>query len=92
MMMVAVIALAQELETGSPFAQVEAFHNAHALKQMKGAIDGRQVTVPRRKSVMDFFDGQWPPLLSQNAQNGLSRNGHLARFAPELFGQVRQVG
>jgi hypothetical protein len=78
MMVMPVIAFANELESRRAVAKIEPLHHAHFLKQVHGTVNGRQITSALGYGGENFPVRQWMGVPAQNFQDRLARAGDFA--------------
>ena len=81
MMVMPVIAFANEFEPRRAIAKIKPLHHAHPLKQMHRAVNGRQITPVFCHAGENLAVRQRMIVPAQNFQDGLARAGDPARLS-----------
>jgi hypothetical protein len=90
MMVMPVIAFADKLESRRAVAKVKPLHHAHFLKQVHGAINGRQIALAFGYGSENFPVRQRMGVSAQNFQDRLTWAGDFAQFPAQTTRQRGQ--
>jgi len=73
--MMTVVALVEQLESGGASPEIESLDHFHLLQQMHGPIDGRQIAVVQ--FLLNLPDAQGPGIAPKDFQDGLTLASNL---------------
>jgi hypothetical protein len=90
MMVMPVIAFADEFESRRAVAKVKPFHHAHFLKQVHCAVNGRQIALAFGYGGENFPVRQRMGVSAQNFQDRLARTGNFVRLPAQTTRQCGQ--
>jgi hypothetical protein len=91
MVVMAVVALADEFKPRRAVAKIKPFYHAHLLQQVHGAINGGQIAPAFGHGGQNLAVRQRMRMPPQNLQNGLARAGDFPGPSAQTAGQSRKV-
>jgi hypothetical protein len=86
-MVMAVVAFAQQFEASDAITEIKALDHTHFLEQVHGTVNGSEVAIAFGQGGKDVFNGKGMGLVPHDFQNCLARGGELAGAAPEPIGE-----
>ena len=89
MMVMAVIAFADQFKPRRAVAEVKPLHHPHLFEQMHGAVNRRQIALALGQGGEDFLVRERMRMLPQNFQNCRARAGDLSRLLAQTARQRR---
>jgi len=89
-MVMAVVALADQLEPRRPVAEIIPLDHVHLLEQVHGPINRRQITKTPGQRGKNLPAGERMRMRAQNVENGLARAGDFARLPAQAAGERGQ--
>ena len=75
MMMMAVIAFANQFKPRRPVAEIKSLHHPHRFQQVHGAVNRRQIALAGGQGGKNLLVRERMRMLPENFQNGRARTG-----------------